>query len=119
MRILAVCDRLEIKTMGDSYAQHMGMAIESLKEEVDLNINLKTLSKYAERMRHCDFFDILYRMLFEDRTLEEAIDIVMNDYVEFGRYDSSEFYDFMFSVGRESQYFEFEKKSIINQSPSK
>jgi len=108
--ILAVCDRLEIPTRADSYAQHMGMAIESLKEEVDLNINLKTLSKYAERMRHCDFFDILYRILCADMTLEEAVDVVVSEYVLFGRYDSSEFYDFMFAVGRESQYFELEKE---------
>lgn len=114
--IFAVCNRLEIPTRGD-YAQHMSIAIESLREEVDLNVCLKTLSKYAERMRHCDFFDILYRMLFEDRNLEEAIDIVMNEYVDFARYDSSEFYDFMFSVGRESQYFELEKnQTMINSN---
>ena len=87
-----------------SYAQHMLMAIESLREE-KFDINTWTLYYFVEKgIRHCDFFDILYSILLQGNTLEEAIDIVIEDYKFTGDYVNSEFYDFMFAIDRESDY---------------
>ena len=103
-----VCDRLEILTVGQCheiiYSQHMEMALESLKEEgVVINSKeYKSLKSYIERMRHDDFFDILHKILFEEKTVQEAVNEVIEMYKEDGDYVNSEFYDFMFAIDKES-----------------
>ena len=107
-----VCDRLEILTVGQCheiiYSQHMEMALESLKEEgVVINSKeYKSLKSYIERMRHDDFFDILHKILFEEKTVQEAVNEVIEMYKEDGDYVNSEFYDFMFAIDKESEYNE-------------
>lgn len=107
--IMAVCDRLQIPTVGQcqeiSYAQHMGMAIESLKEEGVKKETTEKLSDFVSRgIRHCDLFDILYKMLIEDRHIESAINDIIFDFIEGGSIESQEFYDFMYSVNRVNEY---------------
>lgn len=107
-RILAVCDRLEIPTSVGSYEGHMGMALESLKEEGVKPKVYHTLTYAINKgVRHCDYFDILYRMLIEDRHIESAINDIIEEFVEADDYvDTSEFYGFMYAVNREDQYRE-------------
>lgn len=107
-RILAVCDRLEIPTSVGSYKGHMDMALESLKEEGVKPKVYHTLTYAINKgVRHCDYFDILYRMLIEDRHIESAINDIIEEFVEADDYvDTSEFYGFMYAVNREDQYRE-------------
>jgi hypothetical protein len=112
-RIIAVCNRLQILTPNQcqetTYAEHMVMAIDSFCDfEVKpskADYYEETLKKYGRNgIRHCDMFDILYRMLFENKHLDSAINDIRDEFVENGDFELNEFYGFMNAVGREEEY---------------
>jgi hypothetical protein len=105
-----VCKRLGIITPKQcenvTYAQHMLMAVDSLRDE-KFPVNTWNLFYFIEKgIRHCDFFDILYSILLQGNTLEEAINIVIEDYKYQADFINSEFYDFMFAIDKEREYNE-------------
>jgi hypothetical protein len=112
-RILAVCYRLEIPT-NEPYEKHMMSAFHSLLllDEKFPNAYSRLAYSINKGIRHCDYFDILYRILIQDRCIDDAINCIIDEYKEAANYESSEFYDFMYAVNLERHYFELESKNI-------
>lgn len=80
------------------------------------NAYSRLATSIAKGIRHCDYFDILYRILIQDRCIDGAINCIIDEYVEAGNFESSEFYDFMYAVNLERYYFHLESKNIKNDA---
>ena len=88
-KIEAVCKRLQIITsmkcddLGMSYERDMLMLIKLLVEHEICDADKKMYGRILTRfitlgMRHCDLFDIAYRIIFEYKCLDDAcIDLLL------------------------------------------
>jgi hypothetical protein len=98
-KIYFVCDRLQIinpsQCQNVSYQEHMTLAMNSLiRYEVGENQEQRyrdILTSFIKKgMRHCDFFRILYDILYEWKPIEDAsIEEVLQWKYDEGNYYSN------------------------------